>query len=31
MWIYTNTLEEVKDMKSELSSFCRDWDGVRAG
>ncbi len=24
MWIYTNTLEEVKDMKSELSSFYRD-------
>lgn len=24
MWIYTDTLKEVKDMKSELSSFYRD-------
>lgn len=24
MWIYTDTFEEVKDMKSELSSFYRD-------
>ena len=24
MWIYTDTLKEVKDMKSELNSFYRD-------
>lgn len=24
MWIYTDTLKEVKDMKSELSSFYKD-------
>ena len=24
MWIYADTLEEVKDMKFELSSYCRD-------
>ena len=24
MWIYTDTLKEVKNMKSELSSFYRD-------
>lgn len=24
MWIYADTLEEVKDMKSELNSFYRD-------
>lgn len=24
MWVYADTLEEVKDIKSELSSFYRD-------
>lgn len=24
MWIYTDTLKEVKDMKGELNSFYRD-------
>lgn len=31
MWIYADTLEEVKDMKSELSSSYWDGDGVRTG
>ena len=30
MWIYADTLKEVKDMKIELSSFYWDENGVRA-
>ena len=30
MWVYADTLKEVKDMEIELSSFYWDGDGVRA-
>ena len=30
MWIYADTLKEVKDIEIELSSFYWDGDGIRA-